>query len=503
MFCVAPVEGFASDMDTPSSLIKVVPLPLDAAEPEAPPPAPRPDNQPVLYMEVILDSSGSMAQQLEGRSKMAWAKEAFDAILKRLDQQNVALALRAYGFDTSLPKTPEASCPNTELLTPFEDASRQALSRTVQNLHPYGYTPIADSLRLAGDDLKPHPGKLPRILLISDGEETCGGDPAAVAKALCEQGIAMRVDVVGFDLDAKSRDQLKAVAEAGCGQYFDAKNASGLLEQLQLALDEVEDAVRAAAPERFSNPVDGGGSIATAQTLKPGVYTLKKDLPKGEYRYFFVPARKGEHAVIRSNIQTYGDGRKQGNAVLEAGFSAHVFTANGEPIKGRSALMRKTRGKNLSTGFMDIEGRGFYFAIGDNYVAVHRDAQFELVVEQAGDMYEAMEAGESPDGGSMQLPAGEQFASHLGLEDRADTYHYNATTPAELSIKFTDPSFRFKVETLDAASGKRLARHVKLTGSATVPLPVAPGGLYIKVRDNNPRLYNMFSSYVFSVTPAQ
>ena len=106
----------------------------------------------------------------------------------------------------------------------------------MQNLAPYGYTPIAESLRLAGDDLKPHVDKLPRILLISDGEETCGGDPKAVAKALCEQGIAPRVDVVGFDLDAKSRDQLKAVAEAGCGQYFDAHNASGLLEQLQLAL---------------------------------------------------------------------------------------------------------------------------------------------------------------------------------------------------------------------------------------------------------------------------
>ena len=67
------------------------------------------------------------------------------------------------------------------------------------------------------------------MILVTDGIETCGGDPVAAARALKESGIAVTVDVVGFDV-ANSAEQaaLRRVAEATDGEYADAQSAAEL-----------------------------------------------------------------------------------------------------------------------------------------------------------------------------------------------------------------------------------------------------------------------------------
>lgn len=450
--------------------------------------------EPVLYMQIIVDASGSMAQSVSGKSKMTWARQALRKAVDQLQERDTSAALRAYGFDSSLGKTAAASCPNTELLVPFARRYKQDIQNAVHGLIPYGYTPIADSLKLAGKDLEPYLHKPTQILLISDGIETCGGDPVAVAKTLCKQGIDMQLNVIGFDLDAKAKKQMQAVAEQ-CGAYFDARNADALDDQLKLALGEVKKTVKSIAPERFSNPVEGGTTIDTAEPLEAGIYTLKQAVNKGDRRYFSVLTQTGEHAMIRSNIQTYESDLKRGKAKIEAGFSVHIHRPDGSKIKGRSALVRKTRGKDLETGFMDLSGEGFFFAIGDDYVTTHKDAKFELIIAEAGDLKPGSEAMDKPDANTAMLHAGEAYIAHLGLEDRADSFIYTGSQPGQLEISFTDPTFRLKVEVFDADNGKRLSRHVKLTGTAVIPMPALAGGIFVRISDANPSLYNMFSAY--------
>lgn len=80
------------------------------------------------------------------------------------------------------------------------------------------------------------------MVLISDGKETCEGDPCALVRSLREQGINVRVHVVGFDVNQEERDQLVCIAEAGEGKYFSADNA----DQLTVALTEVKQEIIAA-----------------------------------------------------------------------------------------------------------------------------------------------------------------------------------------------------------------------------------------------------------------
>ena len=74
-------------------------------------------------------------------------------------------------------------------------------------------------------------------MLITDGEETCGGDPAGEIEKLRKAGIGTRISIVGFALD---EPQLAATfrrwSDLGGGAFFDAKDAAGLEKSLSAAL---------------------------------------------------------------------------------------------------------------------------------------------------------------------------------------------------------------------------------------------------------------------------
>ena len=86
-------------------------------------------------------------------------------------------------------------------------------------------TPIGASLDKAADDLKSVTGEK-LIVLVTDGEETCGGDPAASIERLRKAGIGTRVSIVGFALDdEKLATTFRRWSDAGGGAFFDAKDA--------------------------------------------------------------------------------------------------------------------------------------------------------------------------------------------------------------------------------------------------------------------------------------
>ena len=55
---------------------------------------------------------------------------------------------------------------------------------------------------------------------VSDGAETFDGDPVKEAESFAKDGENRSVNIIGFNVDQKGEDQLKAVAEAGNGQYL-------------------------------------------------------------------------------------------------------------------------------------------------------------------------------------------------------------------------------------------------------------------------------------------
>ena len=143
---------------------------------------------------------------------------------------------------TSPPTTrpPEGTSPSTDnncadstLLVPFAAENREPIRRAVANLRPLGQTPIAYALSQAARDFDPTQNDR-AVVLVTDGIESCGGDPVEAAYDLREQGIM--VHLIGFGLgNAADEDtaSLRAVADASGGRYVTASSAEALKEALE------------------------------------------------------------------------------------------------------------------------------------------------------------------------------------------------------------------------------------------------------------------------------
>ncbi len=164
----------------------------------------------------ILDASGSMNLALAGGpTRFAWAQEALTLVLGKLSDETV-FSITVFGH--RIPKAQErATCRDIELLGEFTArtaAEREELAARVRGLTAMGKTPLAESLRFTAARV-PAPA---RIILLTDGGETCGGDPVAEARRLCALGYT--VDVVGLSLTPADEQALRAIAAAGCGQFI-------------------------------------------------------------------------------------------------------------------------------------------------------------------------------------------------------------------------------------------------------------------------------------------
>lgn len=182
---------------------------------------------------IILDASGSMANKVDGKPMMDIAKQSIQDFVSDIPA-GANVGLRVFGIDGDQQKDSKST-----LLYEIQPMDTAKFNQVLKPLSSKGWTPIARTLEDAGKDLAAFPGESNTnlVYLVSDGMETCGGDPAAAAKALAASGIQAVVNVIGFNVDMDAQRQLKAIAEAGGGLYANAGNQ----EQLNEALNQAKD----------------------------------------------------------------------------------------------------------------------------------------------------------------------------------------------------------------------------------------------------------------------
>ncbi len=231
-------------IDLASCEVEVAPYKLD----ECKPPSNIISARPTSHMLLAIDASGSMAGKVNGETKMKAAKREALAFLRDMPQE-VDVGLVVYGHRGNNQEDGKAeSCAASELVHSF-DARRRKLEDSIKDLSPTGWTPLGGVLEYAGDIIKdlppPREGDLaPVVYLISDGEETCGGDPVAAAETLFDAGVKSVVNTIGFDVDAETSAQLEAIADAAGGTYYPAKDAQALRKQLNAIKDAENEMAR-------------------------------------------------------------------------------------------------------------------------------------------------------------------------------------------------------------------------------------------------------------------
>ena len=217
-------------------------------------------------VEIILDASGSMLARLGGERRIDIAKSVLENIINTNLPESVPFALRVFG------QGPPDSC-DTNLQVPLAPLDRNAVATAINRVQPTNLarTPIGASLALVPGDLEGVVG--PRlVILLTDGEETCEGDPTAAIAALRESGIDVRINIVGFALDDIELEATFAEwAAAGGGAYFSAADGDALAAAMAAALSRgylvFKDGDVVATGEVGGQPVE----------LPPGTYRVELD----------------------------------------------------------------------------------------------------------------------------------------------------------------------------------------------------------------------------------
>lgn len=189
---------------------------------------------------IILDASGSMAEMAGSQTRMEAAKEVlFDYVAATSDIVNIGFMLLGHKGDNTNAGKP-ASCAGVELVAPLGTINAEQFAAIISPIMPTGWTPLGAALLAAEDTFAGREGADNKVILITDGLETCGGDPVAAALRLHnDAAIKVTVDVVGFGIQKPAEvAQLQQIAEAGGGIYFDAKTKEDVREYFLRAFDE-------------------------------------------------------------------------------------------------------------------------------------------------------------------------------------------------------------------------------------------------------------------------
>jgi len=213
---------------------------------------------------LILDGSGSMWGQIDGRAKIEIARDSIDRMLADWPE-DTALGLMAYGHRR------EGDCQDIEVLADPAPLDRAGLGALMEGISPRGKTPIGAAVRAARDSLGAG-GAASSVVVVTDGLENCGADLCALGAELAQAGTPLTAHVVGFDV-ADPDGQLACLAERTGGRYMAAANAESLTDALQ----EVSQPAPAPAGPIFEDDFDRAelGADWAVQQPDPNGFVLE------------------------------------------------------------------------------------------------------------------------------------------------------------------------------------------------------------------------------------
>ncbi|RLQ91187.1 VWA domain-containing protein [Falsibacillus albus] len=188
-----------------------------------------------LNVEIILDASGSMAQKINGTSKMDTAKSTIMNFVKELPK-GAKVGIRVYGNKGSNSDSDkQLSCNSSDVMYPISAFDSNQFQSALGKIKPTGWTPIALALNQAQKDLTNYEGNKNTniVYLVSDGISTCDDDPIKAAKQLYDSNISPIINVIGFDVDSKGENQLQQIANTTEGIYQTVSDENELQKEFE------------------------------------------------------------------------------------------------------------------------------------------------------------------------------------------------------------------------------------------------------------------------------
>ncbi|MFG3027355.1 VWA domain-containing protein [Streptomyces sp. NPDC048253] len=327
-------------------------------------------------VDLVLDVSGSMrTKDMDGGTRMAAAKQAFNEVLDATPE-NVLLGIRTLGANYP-GDDQKTGCKDTAQLYPVGPLDRTEAKTAVATLSPTGWTPIGPALLKAADDLDGGTGSK-RIVLISDGEDTCAPlDPCEVAREIAAKGIGLTIDTLGLVPNVKMRQQLSCIAEATGGTYTSVEHTDELTDRVNQLVD------RAADPVVTPLATEGAASCSAAPALKSGLYTDREEF--GQERWYKVDVEPGQE--LRASVSVSADRTMN----PDYGVLLRAVTVHGREI---------VRGEAAGNGRTDVISTGLRYPKAESD---EDEAPTETVCVQVTNSYSAASGVKTTPGMPLEL----------------------------------------------------------------------------------------------------
>ncbi|MBP1913337.1 D-amino-acid dehydrogenase/Ca-activated chloride channel family protein [Lederbergia galactosidilyticus] len=192
------------------------------------------------HYAILIDASGSMKAMVGNKNRMDAAKEAVFEFAEQIPE-NATISMRVYGHKGSgSDADQELSCTSTENFYNgnFDNGK---FKKALDKIKPAGWTPIGLALETVKEDIPENTDDV-IVYVVSDGIETCGGDPVKAAEDLVSADIETVVNIIGFDVDNEGQKLLKEVATAGNGEFTYVDSEQDLKKYLKAQYEEIQKA---------------------------------------------------------------------------------------------------------------------------------------------------------------------------------------------------------------------------------------------------------------------
>ena len=241
-------------------------------------------------MVLVLDASGSMWGQIDGKAKIEIAKEVVAELIDQIPA-GFQTGLTVYGHRR------KGDCKDIETVIPVGPHNAAAMKAKVKGISPKGKTPLSESVRQAAQALR-YTEERATVILVSDGLETCDIDPCALAADLAMSGVEFTVHVIGFDISKEDQGRLRCMADKTGGLFLAASNAGSLRDALFKTVEEVKAPPPPVVEDPGTAVLEGPASVPAGSTFSVqwegpdsrGDYIAiaekgSKDLNYKDYRY--------------------------------------------------------------------------------------------------------------------------------------------------------------------------------------------------------------------------
>ena len=243
--------GYVSPAAVPAAGVKVVEITDEEDEDGEDKPS---------RISLVLDASGSMRAPVNGRSKLDIARDVLRQVLVDWDPE-ISLGMVVYGHR-------DGSCEDIETLVPVEHGGAGPVAAALEYIEAKGATPLTQAVVEAARDVASggveNSAESVRVVLVSDGEETCGRNPCELHEEMESLGVGFTTYVVGFDIlrNSKAQSQLRCLAQKSGGTFQLAWDSRSLARALRIALaratgeEPEEETVQVASEEPTERELD-------------------------------------------------------------------------------------------------------------------------------------------------------------------------------------------------------------------------------------------------------